>query len=907
MNQPDDNQGPPDTDAPASGAVVADHETAEVDVSPVVSVRPGDDDQPVIPTHLPVLPLRDQVAFPGTVMPLNIQREKCKQVLDLALGADKLIAVVAQRSGDVEDPKLDDLYRIGTACHILKMYKLPDGTETIIVHGIARVGIESLSRQSPYLEAVVNVRHDEEPDDTETEALVHSVRHAADRIMQLSPNVPDEAKIVLDNIESPAPLADFLAANLSLGVAHKQELLETFDVKLRLRKVYATLSSQLEVLELSQKLQEDVRRRMTDAQREYFLREQLKAIQSELGTADAQSAALEQMKQRVTEAGMSEAATEAANRELERLAVIPQASPEYGGAMDYLDWLVSLPWSKSTEDQLDLDHARKVLDEDHYGLERVKRRILEFLAVRKLNPGVRGSILCFAGPPGVGKTSLGRSIARAMGRKFVRMALGGVRDEAEIRGHRRTYIGALPGRIIQALKKCASNNPVFMLDEVDKIGADFRGDPASALLEVLDPHQNDTFTDHYLEVPFDLSRTLFIATANYLDAIPPALRDRMEVITLHSYTRREKLAIAKAYLVPRQLEQNGLADLGVNITDDAIRLIISGYTREAGVRELERLIGAVCRACAARVVRFKATPKRIGVEEVRSDLGVVKFESEVASQLSVPGVVTGLAFTPVGGEILFIEATRVPGRGQLALTGQLGDVMRESAQAAFTLVKSRARKWRIKPADLTTCDLHVHVPAGAIPKDGPSAGVAMLTAMVSVMKSKPVDPRTAMTGEITLRGAVMPVGGIKEKFLAAHRAGITRIIMPQRNVPDLEELPAEVRDQLELVPVASIDELIDTAFSKPRTRRGGRGLATGVKTKRRRSSKPAARRKTTGPGAPKRKAKRTARKATKGKVKVKASTQRTAKRKVKRTVKHQRSAAGGRKTTATTATRRRPR
>lgn len=847
MTQIDEQQESGDAGA---SATVAEHESTEVQINPSQPSVEGDgDEKTTVPEHLPILPLRDQVAFPGTVVPLNIERDKSKKVLDLALASDKLIAVVAQRSDEVDDPGLDDLHRIGTACHILKMYKLPDGTETIIVHGIARVGIESISKETPFLEAKVNVRRDEEPSDTESEALVHSIRHAADRIMQLSPNVPDEAKIVIDNIESAGSLADFLAANLSLSVVHRQELLETFDVKERLRKIYATMTSQLEVLELSQKLQDDVRQRMTDAQREYYLREQLKAIQTELGTSDAQSAELEQLRKRVEEAKMSDAAKEAADHELSRLALIPQASPEYGSAMDYLEWLVSLPWSKRTDDQLELDHAQKVLDEDHYGLDKVKRRILEFLAVRKLHPEGKGSILCFAGPPGVGKTSLGRSIARAMGREFVRIALGGVRDEAEIRGHRRTYVGALPGRIIQSIKKCGSNNPVFMLDEVDKIGNDFRGDPSSALLEVLDPQQNDTFTDHYLEVPFDLSHTLFIATANYLEAIPRALIDRMEVITLNSYTQREKLEIARNYLIPRQIEQNGLSQQGVTFTDDAIRLIIDGYTREAGVRELERRIGAICRAYAARVVRFETARKKIGVDEVRADLGPRRYESEVASQLSVPGVVTGLAFTPVGGEILFIEATRVPGYGNLSLTGQIGDVMRESAQAAHTLIKSRSRKWKIKAADLKECDLHVHVPAGAVPKDGPSAGVAMLTALYSVMKNKTVDPKTAMTGEITLRGAVMPVGGIKEKFLAAHRAGITRIIMPQRNVKDLEDIPAEVREELELIPITSIDELIEAAFRKPRKRRTPRPSPTLKRTAVVRKRKSSRRKKTTSTGA----------------------------------------------------------
>lgn len=797
---------------------VTDHTEDLSDAAPAAEApsaplkRPADVQ---IPDKLPVLPLREHVAFPGTVMPLNVGREKSKRVLDLALASDKLIAVVAQRVPEVEDPKLDDLYRIGTACHILKMFKLPDGTDTIIVHGIARVGIEEITQETPYLEARVHHRYDQVEKNTELDALVHNTRHAAERIMELSPNVPDEARVVIENIESTGGLADYLAANLSLSLVHKQELLETFDVKLRLRKVYAALTSQLEVLELSNKLHEDVRAQMDKAQREYYLREQLKAIQSELGQADARTSEIERLKKRVEEAAMPEAAAQAASREIERLALIPQASPEYSLSMDYVDWLISLPWSKSTEDQLDLDRAERVLNEDHYGLTKIKRRILEFLAVRRLKPDGKGSILCFVGPPGVGKTSLGRSIARALGREFIRMSLGGVRDEAEIRGHRRTYVGALPGRILQNIKKCAANNPVYMLDEVDKIGQDFRGDPASALLEVLDPQQNDTFTDHYLEIPFDLSNTLFIATANYIEAIPPALRDRMETITLSSYTQREKLQIARQYLVPRQVAETGLNAEQIEFTDAAIELIIDGYTRESGVRELERKIGAVCRAQAARVVR--ATEPRLTVTEetVKRDLGAIKFEPEVASRLKVPGVVTGLAFTPVGGDILFIEASRMPGRGNLSLTGMLGDVMRESAQAAHTLVRSHAREWKIKPADLAEFDLHVHVPAGATPKDGPSAGVAMLTAMVSIITARVVDPATAMTGEITLRGAVLPVGGIKEKFLAAHRAGIKRIIMPERNLTDLEDVPQEVRDELTFIPVRTIDQVIRAAFNPP--------------------------------------------------------------------------------------------
>jgi ATP-dependent Lon protease len=775
----------------------------------------GQDGELDIPDTLPILPVRESVAFPGTVMPLSIGREKSKHVLDLALASDKTIGVFAQRASDYEDPGLDDLYRIGTACRILKMFKLPDGTNTIIIHGLARVGIERITRDTPYLEAKVNHYADKDETSTEIEALAHNVRHASNRVMELSPNVPEEARVVLRSIRTSGALADFLAANLSLSLVHRQELLETFDVTERLRKVYAAISSQLEVLELSSKLHEQVRAQMDKSQREYYLHEQLKAIQAELGTVDARSAEVDRLKRRIAEANLPQPAAEAANREIERLAVIPQASPEYSVSLDYVDWLASLPWSVSTEDKLDLAVAEQVLDADHYGLRKIKRRILEFLAVRKLNPGGKGSILCFAGPPGVGKTSLGQSIARALGRNFIRMSLGGVRDEADIRGHRRTYVGSMPGRIIQELKKAGARNPVFMLDEVDKIGVDFRGDPAAALLEVLDPQQNNTFTDHYLDVPFDLSSVLFIATANYMDMVPGPLRDRMEVIFLSSYTRQEKLHIARNYLVPRQLAENGLAADQVTFTDNAINKIIAGYTREAGVRELERKIGAVCRALAAATVRGDTVSHRVTAETVAEELGNVEYVSEIASREVLAGVVTGLAYTTAGGDILFVEASRMPGSGRLNLTGQIGDVMRESAHAAYTLVRSRSKQLRIKPNDIAHFDLHVHVPAGAVPKDGPSAGVAMLCAIVSAIKNKAVDPKTAMTGEITLRGVVLPVGGIKEKMLAAHRAGIRRIILPEFNKKDLDEIPAEVRDELTFIGAKTVDQVLKAAFSPP--------------------------------------------------------------------------------------------
>ena len=882
-----------DGDQTFTDATPADppHQEEEVYYDSNESTIEEDSKNPDIPDVLPILAVRDSVAFPGTVTPLNIGREKSKQVLDLALASDRMVGVFAQRVSETEDPQLDDLYRIGTACRILKMFKLPDGTATIIIHGIVRVGIESLTQESPYLEARVHHRIDSEESDAELEALVHNTRHAARKIMELSPNVPEEARIVLDNITTNGGLADFLAANLSLSLVHKQELLETFDVTHRLKKVYAALTSQLEVLELSDKLQEQVRQQMDKSQKDYYLREQLKAIQSELGQADARTTEIERLTEKVEKAQMPESAAKAAAREIERMSVIPQASPEYSVALDYVEWLTSLPWSVKTEDNLDLDHAEKILNADHYGLEKIKRRILEFLAVRKLNPEGKGSILCFAGPPGVGKTSLGQSIARALGRNFVRMSLGGMRDEAEIRGHRRTYIGAMPGRIIQETKKCGSNNPVFMLDEVDKIGNDFRGDPASALLEVLDPQQNHTFTDHYLDVPFDLSNVLFIATANYMEMVPHALRDRMEVLHLSSYTQTEKVNIAKDYLVPRQLKENGLKENQLSFTEEALRSIISGYTRESGVRNLERRISDVCRAHAARVVRGDDEKHKVTAKNLSGELGAVRFIPEVIAREVLPGVVTGLAYTTVGGEILFIEASRMPGSGSLRLTGQIGDVMRESAHAAYSIVRSRARNLRISVGEIADFDLHVHVPAGAVPKDGPSAGIAMLTAIISAIKEVPVDPELAMTGELTLRGAVLPIGGVKEKVLAAYRAGVRRIILPEQNINDLEDVPQDVLDELEFFPVKTIAQVIKAAFSKPAKSATKAKRATKKTTKRtakKTTRKVAVKKKTTA-------VKKTAKKKTTPKKKIK---KKTATRKVKK------KAATAKKTSRKKTTRR---
>ena len=771
-----------------------------------------DSNVPEIPERLPLLPIRDTVAFPGTVMPLQISREKSKRVLDLALGGSRMIAAVAQRSADTQDPKLEDLYRIGTACIILKMLRMPDGTESIVIHGLRRIGVEAITRESDYLEATVHAYTEPQEETTEQQALVHIIRTSADRIMELSPNIPPEAREVLNSIPSPGGLADFLASNLPLGLIHKQELLETFDVTDRLRKINLAVAAQLEVSEMSDKIQRQVKGQLGKTQREYYLREQMKAIQSELGQQDARTETQTNLQEKIKKASMPRKIEEETLKEVERMEHIPVTSPEYGVALDWVECLSDLPWTVSTEDSLDIERAAGILDEDHYGLDKIKKRILEFLAVRTLKKDSRGPILCFTGPPGVGKTSLGQSIARAMNRNFIRVSLGGASDEAAIRGHRRTYIGSMPGRIIRELRRAGSNNPLFMLDEVDKIGQDVRGDPMSALLEVLDPAQNAEFVDHYLGVPFDLSKVFFITTANYMGAVEPALRDRMEIIELDSYTRREKLQIARRYLLPRQIRENGLSDERIAINDDILALIIEDYTREAGVRTLERKIAAVCRAQAASVVRKETIHVDITVEDVRTALGPKDFESEVVAASNIPGIATGLAYTPVGGEILFIEAAKMPGSGQLTLTGQLGDVMRESAVAATSIIRARMGVWNVKPGDYRSFDFHVHVPAGAIPKDGPSAGVAMLAAMISTLTDQPIDSKIGMTGEITLSGRVLPVGGVREKLLGAHRAGLETIIMPARNEPDTGEIPEDIRDSMAFVFIDHIDDLLNYLF-----------------------------------------------------------------------------------------------
>jgi ATP-dependent Lon protease len=775
---------------------------------------PGADRSVDIPELLPVLPIRDTVVFPGTIVPLTVGRDKSRKLIDAVITGSKILGVVTQRDATTEDPGIEDVYRVGTVVTILKLINVAEGQQSIIVHGLLRFGIEEFTQTDPYLIARAHTREDTYPATTEMDALIESAKTQAARVIELTPGVPDEALVVLNSITKPSSLADFLAANLSLGAIEKQEILETFDVRDRLRKINRAIAHQIEILELSSKIQEQVKSEIDKTQREYYLQEQMRAIQKELGETDSREVEIDELRKAVAEAKMPEIVQKEADRELERLVRTHQASPEYSGTVDYLRWLCELPWSKSTKDKLDISQAQKILNQDHYDLDKVKKRILEYLSVRKLNPTGRGPILCLAGPPGVGKTSLGRSIARALGREFIRMSVGGVRDEADIRGHRRTYIGSLPGRIIQEIRKVGSNNPLFMIDEVDKIGNDFRGDPSSALLEVLDPEQNYTFQDHYLGVPFDLSKVFFICTANYMEAVPPALKDRMEVIWIPGYTRLDKMFIAKKYLVPRQLEQSGITASQLKFSDDALESIIESYTAEAGVRNLEREIGGVCRGVAALIARSRKHPKLVNAKDVSTFLGPIKYEPEVALRTSSPGVVTGLAWTPAGGEILFVEATSMPGKGSFQLTGQLGDVMKESVQAAFSVLRSNAEKYGIESKRLTEIDIHVHVPAGAVPKDGPSAGIAMFTALVSLLTGRPCRSDVAMTGEITLRGLVLPIGGLKEKSLAAHRAGIKTIIVPLRNKKDLSEIPADVRKQIKFVCCKDVGQVLQAALDR---------------------------------------------------------------------------------------------
>jgi ATP-dependent Lon protease len=776
---------------------------------------PGQGEEPLeIPRQVPILPLRETVVFPHLPTPLVVGRPGSIQVVDQVLVGDRMLGLVAQKDGTLEVPLGRDLYRIGTVAVIHRMVKLPDGTLRVLVRGLERMRIVQHVQEHPFLQAEIEPLAEVEEEGTRTEALIKNLMNLVQKMMAKLPINAEELSAAFHHTLHPGRLADMVAAVLSQKLVQKQEILETLNVQVRLRKLTRYLSKELEVMDLGSKIQENIQSEIEDHQRKYILREQLKAIKKELGESDDAEAELEELETRLHEAGLPDYALKEAERELGRLRAIPQASAEYPVIRTYLDWLIALPWSKSTEDKLDIKEAQTILDEDHYGLEKIKERILEYLAVRKLKEDMKGPILCFTGPPGTGKTSLGRSIARALGRKFVRMALGGMRDEAEIRGHRRTYVGAMPGRIIQGLRTAGTRNPVFILDEVDKLGQDFRGDPSSALLEVLDPEQNNTFSDHYIDLPFDLSKVFFITTANVLETIPGPLRDRMEVIRLPGYTAREKAGIAENYLLPRQIEAHGLAPEQISVEDELIATVIARYTREAGVRNLERELAALCRKAARQVAEGTAEKVHIAVEELEDYLGPQRHFEETADRTGQPGVVTGLAWTPTGGEILFIEATRMAGHKSLTLTGQLGNVMKESAQTALSLVRSRASVLEIPEDFYNKSDLHIHVPAGAIPKDGPSAGVAMVAALASLLTERPCRPDVAMTGEITLRGLVLPVGGVKEKTLAAHRAGIRTIILPEKNRKDLQDIHEDVQEVMTFVFVKTVDEVLEHAIAE---------------------------------------------------------------------------------------------
>jgi ATP-dependent Lon protease len=774
----------------------------------------GKDDKVVIPDELPILPLRGTVLYPDLILPIMVGRKKSVKLIDDAMDSDRIIGVITQKRSEIEDPRETDLYSVGVAALILRMIRELDGSQRVIVQGVSRMKVREYIQREPYFKARSEVIDDGLVQGVEIEALMMNLKNLFQRAVELAPYLTTELGTMVSNIKSPSILADLIASNLNISTTEKQGILETFDVRERLTKVHLFLNKEVQVLELGNKIQSQVKEDMDRTQREYYLREQLKAIKKELGELDEHSTEIKELREKIKKAKMPPDALAAAEKELDRLAKIPPASAEYTVARTYLDWLAELPWSETTEDNLDIDNAQKTLDEDHYDLEKVKKRILEYLAVRKLKSDMKGPILCFVGPPGVGKTSLGKSIARTMGRKFIRISLGGVRDEAEIRGHRRTYVGALPGRIIQGIKKAGSNNPVFMLDEVDKIGMDFRGDPSSALLEVLDPEQNFSFSDHYIDVPFDLQKVMFITTANVLDTIPPALRDRMETLELPGYSEDQKMMIAKEFLIPKQINEHGLSSEFIEFDDAALQTVISSYTREAGVRNLEREIATICRGVAKDVARGIKEKVVIVPDTLHKFLGPVKFFPEVAERTSDPGVATGLAWTPTGGDIIFVEATKMRGEKGLTLTGQLGDVMKESAQAALAYVRSKAKELGIDEDFFGKNDIHIHVPAGAIPKDGPSAGITMFVALTSLLTNKPVRNDVAMTGEITLRGLVLPVGGIKEKVLAGMRAGIRTIILPKKNEKDLEEIPEHIRNQMNFKFIQRMDEAIELALKQ---------------------------------------------------------------------------------------------
>jgi len=771
-----------------------------------------DIEQVELPSALPVLPLKDTVVFPDSVLPLAIGQERSIRLIDDVVSRDRLVALVASKNREVEQPEWDELYEVGTAAVVQKMIRVPDGSLRILVQGIRRIRLLDRLQDQPYLVGRFVEVPDVVTDSPETQALTQNVQSLFARLIGLVAYLPEELALAAANVEDPSALCHLVASTLRLKTEEKQRLLELDDVEQRLREMLVILNRELEVAELGSKIQSQVQSEMESTQREYFLRQQLKAIQDELGEGDPEQAEIKELRDRAAEVVLPEEARKAVDRELGRLEKLPSAAAEYGVIRTYVEWILSLPWDKTTQDNLDQERAQKVLDDDHYDLEKVKERILEYLAVSKLKNDLSGPILCFVGPPGVGKTSLGHSIARTLERKFVRISVGGVRDEAEIRGHRRTYIGAMPGTIIRALRDAESRNPVFLVDEIDKMGADFRGDPASAMLEVLDPEQHTTFRNHYLDLPFELSKVLFICTANQVETIPPPLLDRMGVIQLSGYTEEEKLGIARKYLVPKQLKAHGLKRSQLTFTEKGLRIVIREYTREAGVRQLERQIAALCRKAARRIAQGETQRMSADEQRVREWLGPRRFVADVRKRTSEPGVATGLAVTAVGGDVLFIEATAYPGKGRLKVTGQLGEVMQESAEAAHSWVRTHGPELGIDPPWFGENDVHVHIPAGAVPKDGPSAGITMATAIASVATGKPVSDQVAMTGELTLSGQVLPIGGLREKALAAQRAGIRKVIFPRENESDLEELPEETRKELEFIPADWIEEALEVAF-----------------------------------------------------------------------------------------------
>ena len=767
-----------------------------------------------VPQEVPIISVRNTVFFPHQFIPLAVGRPKSLRLIEHSLKEETVIGVLAQKDGSIDDPSHEDLYQVGTIARVLKVIDLPDGSKSAFIQGVSRFKVKKFTQKTPFFMAEIEQLEDALSDDElKSQALSTNLKNLFQRASDLAPEITSEHQAMVSNLHDPSIICDLIVAFSNVQVDQKQEILEILDVQKRLNRATYIFNHYLQALELGKKIQSEVQDEISKGQREMYLRQQLKAIQKELGEYDDGSDVSE-IRKRMEKTKLPEEVQKVAEKEVDRLSRMHPASAEYTGARTYIDWLLDLPWFKNTEDNLNIDSVRKHLESDHYGLDKVKTRVLEYLAVRKLKNDMRGPILCFVGPPGVGKTSLGRSIAEALGREFVRISLGGVRDEAEIRGHRRTYIGALPGRIIQGVKRAGSNNPVFMLDEIDKIGSDFRGDPSAALLEVLDPEQNHTFSDHYLEVPFDLTKVMFIATANMQDTIIPALRDRMEIIEIPSYIEQEKIQIAKKFLIPKQVKEHGLKKSQLTVSDNALHKVISSYTREAGVRNLERQIAAICRSVAKDVASGKKNAAEIKEKNIETVLGPDKFYSDVAERIDEPGIATGLSWTPMGGDILFIEVNKMKGKGSLVLTGKLGDVMKESAQAALSYIRARASEFEVEDSFNDKYDLHVHVPAGAIPKDGPSAGVTLFTAILSIITGRRVCNDLAMTGEISLRGKVLPVGGIKEKVLAAHRAGIKKVILPEKNQADLAEIPEAVKDEMDFILVKNMDDVMKHALQQ---------------------------------------------------------------------------------------------